>query len=128
MKRTKTTNKRLRAKLACSIACPPLKVDGLPLSYNPSFTLEAGRFGPAEHRKALADSEMITSLLRKYPREMSEIVNLVLSGQMDAAVKMAPKIGLTEQAFQRNGGGMLYWLMIAFVGGVILGYAATHKS
>jgi hypothetical protein len=126
MKQTKIVNKRGSTKLACSIACPPVKVDGLLLSYQPSFTLEADRFGPAELKKALADSEMITSLLREYPREMSEIVNLVLSGQMDAAVEIALKIGLTEEAFQRNGGGLWWWLIVV-VGGAILITAATKK-
>jgi hypothetical protein len=105
-----------------------MEVDGLAVSCQQAFAIEMGRFGPKEMKKALADSEMITSLLRKCPREMSEIVNLVLSGRMDAAVEIAPKIGLTEQAFRRNGGGMLFWIMIALAGGAIFAAAATHKS
>ena len=55
---------------------------------------------------------------------MGEIVNHVLAGQMDAAKKVALRIGLTEEAFQRNGGGMLYWFLIAVVGGAIFTCAA----
>ena len=126
MKTPRAVKTREKAKLAFSIRCPSLTVDGLPLGFQPSFALEVGRFGPTEIKKALADSEIITSLLREHPEEMAEIVNHVLAGQMDSAKKVALRIGLTEEAFQRNGGGMLFWLAIAFTGGFIIGYAATH--
>jgi hypothetical protein len=126
MKRTKITNKRGRTKLACSIACPSLTVEGLPVSYHPSFTLEVDRFGPRELKKALVDSEMITSLLRQHPEEMSKIVNLVLSGQMDRAFEIARKIGFTEEAFQTNGGGFLLIGLIIIASAAMLIYKATH--
>jgi hypothetical protein len=125
MKTMKATKTRPgKTKVAISIAPSPMIVDGLPISYHPSFSVEVGQFGPVELKKALADAEMITSLLRKHPKEMSQVVNHVMAGKMEDARKMALKIGLTEEAFQQNGGGMLFWFMIMVAGGVIFGCAA----
>lgn len=74
---TETTNK---AKLIASITRTPMELDGLPVSSSQSFTVELGPFGPTEVKKALADSEMITSLLREYPTEMASIVNDTMGG------------------------------------------------
>ena len=122
MKTARTTKNT--TKVSVSIACPSLKVDDLPVSFRPSFALEVGRFGPAEVKKALADFEMITSLLRKHPKEMSKMVNHVLAGQIGAAKEIALRIGLTEEAFKRNGGGMLFAICIAIAYGGIFAYAA----
>jgi len=120
MKTKKATKTRPgKTKVAISIAPSPMIVDGLPITYHPSYSVEIGQFGPAEVKKALADSEMITALLRKHPKEMSQIVNYVLAGKMEEAKNIALKIGLTEEAFQENGGGMLFWFGIMVVGGVI---------
>ncbi len=43
------------------------------MSYNHSFAMEVGPFGPREVKKALADSEMVISLLREYPKEKSSV-------------------------------------------------------
>lgn len=120
----RVTKRRGTAKLTASITCYPVEMEGLPLSYQPSFAFEVGRFGPAEVRKALADSEMITSLLREHPKEMAAIVNHVLAGEMQAAKELALKIGMTEEAFKENGGGPLFWAAIAFCGGAIWACAA----
>ena len=113
-----------KAKLAATITCSPIETDSLPHSYQPSFAIEMSQFGPAEIRKALADSEMITTLMREHPEEMTAMVNHVLAGEMQAAKKLAEQIGLTEEAFQKQGGGILFWIAIAFVGGAILTCAA----
>jgi hypothetical protein len=123
MKR-KTSN---RAKLAVAITRSAREVDGLPLSYDQSYAIEVGPFGPKEIRKALADSEMITSLLRAYPKEMASIINDTLAGRTDAARESAFRIGFTEEAFQENGGGLLFWLGIALFGGFIFAAAAFSK-
>ncbi|MEQ1544622.1 hypothetical protein [Methyloglobulus sp.] len=113
---TETAN---RAKLTASITRNPLKLDGLSVSLDQSFTVEFSPFGPMEVKKALTDSEMITSLLREYPTEMASIINDTFAGRMEAAKATALKIGLTEEAFQEAGGGMLFWIGIAFCAGVI---------
>ena len=77
-------------------------------------------------KKAQVDAEMIASLFREHPKEITAIANHLASGQRAAATEIASKIGLTEEGFQEKGGG-LWWYVIAFVGGFIIGYAATHK-
>jgi len=120
----KTRNK---AKLTAGITCSPVEVDGLPVSYQQSFAIEMGRIGPKEVKKALADSEIITSLLREHPKEMAAIVNDILAGRTETARESALRIGLTEEAFQEKSGGMLFWIGIAFCAGAIFTAAALSK-
>ena len=112
------------AQLRISMNCPRKDIDGLPVSYQPSFSLEVRHFGQAELRKALADSKMITSLLQEHPDEMGKIVNHALVGEMQVAKELALRIGMTEETFQQHGGGLLWWILIAVVGGAIYGCAA----
>jgi hypothetical protein len=116
-----------RVKLTGHVTRTPVEIDGLPLDYQEAFSIGVGQFGPEEMQKALVDAETIASLLRKYPKEMASISNNVLSGHTDDARKLAVKIGLTEETFQQNGGGLLFWIAIAFVGGFILTAAAFSK-
>jgi hypothetical protein len=113
-----------KAKLAASITPASREMEGLPVSYQPSFSFEVSQFGPAEIQKALADSERITLLLREHPKEMAAIVNHVLAGETHAAAELAMKIGFTEDAFRENGGGILFWCAIAAVGTCIFLCAA----
>jgi len=119
-----TTTTVDKAKFIASLTRGPVRLDGLPVSYDQSFAIEFSAFGPVELKKALTDSEMVTSLLRENPTEMAEMINHILGGRTDAAKATALRIGFTEEAFQKNGGGMLFWLGIALCGGFILGYAA----
>jgi hypothetical protein len=103
-------------------------VDELSASYHESFSLEVGAVGPKEIKKALADSEIITKMLREHPKEMAAILNDFLAGRTEAAREAAVRIGLTEEDFQRQGGGLLWWFMIGFAAGMIIGAAATQKQ
>ena len=116
-----------KTKLAASIICPPVEIDGLPTNYQQSFAIEIGQLGPEELKKALADSEMVTSLLREHPNEMMAIVNDVLMGRTEAARQSAVRIGLTEEAFRERGGGLLFWCGIIICGIMIYGAAATQR-
>jgi hypothetical protein len=118
---------RNAAKLTASITRSPVDVDELSASYHESFALEVGQIGPKEIKKALADSEIITKMLREHPKEMTAIINDFLAGRTEAAREGARKINLTEEAFQRQGGGLLWWFMIGFAAGVIIGAAATQR-
>ncbi len=118
---------RDKTKLAASIICPPVEIDGLPTNYQQSFAIEIDQLGPEELKKALADSEMITSLLREHPNEMRAIVNDVLMGRTEAARQSALRIGLTEEAFQERGGGVLFWCGIVVAGIMIYAAAATQR-
>jgi hypothetical protein len=115
-----------KTKLTATISSSPVELDGMPVSYQQSFAIEMGRIGPEEMKKALADSENITSLLRQYPKEMSAIVNDILAGRIESAKASASRIGLTEEAFQEKGGGMLFWIGIAFCAGAIFAAAAFN--
>ena len=57
---------------------------------------------------------------------MTAIVNDFLAGRTDRARHAAVRLGLTEEAFQQQGGGLLWWCVIALVGGMILGCAAFN--
>jgi hypothetical protein len=88
---------------------------------------EIGKFGPGEIELVLHDSEMISSLLRDHPTELTEIINNALTGRTEAAVTLASQIGLTEEAFHQRGGGPLFWIAIAICAGAIFAGAATNK-
>jgi hypothetical protein len=114
------------AKLSVSLEHYPFDADGMPATYRGSVELQVPRFGPQEMKKAQRDAEMIATLFRQHPKEIIAMTNHMLAGQSAAAREIASTIGLTEETFQKNGGG-LWWLLIAFTGGAILGYAALHK-
>jgi hypothetical protein len=116
------------ATLTASIARSAVETDGLPISSQQSFAIDVGQIGAKEMKKALADSKIIASLLQEHPKEMAAIANDVLAGRTDAAQQLAERIGLTEEAFQRKGGGLLSWLVIAFLAGAIIAAAATTKA
>jgi hypothetical protein len=114
------------AKLTVSLERHPFDADGLPASYRDSVELQVGRFGPREMKKAQVDAEMIASLFRKHPKEITAMANHMMAGRTIAAREIASTIGLTEEVFQENGGG-LFWVAIIVVGAAILTYAALHK-
>ena len=123
-KNIRTTNPK--AKLTISLERHPFDADGLPARYRELVELQVGRLGPREMKKAQVDAEMIASIFRKHPKEITAIANHMMAGRTVAAREIASTIGLTEEAFQENGGG-IWWYIIMFVGGVIYGYVATHK-
>ena len=44
---------------------------------------------------------------------MTEIINNTLTGRTAEAVKLAEQVGMTEEAFQKKGGGPIFWGAIA---------------
>ncbi len=125
---TKTIGKAgPKAKLTVSLERHPFDVDGLPASYRHSVELLVGRVGPREMKKAQVDAEMIASLFRKHPKELTAIANHVAAGETAAAMEIASTIGLTEERFQEHGGG-LWWWIILIVGVAILTWAAETRK
>jgi hypothetical protein len=98
------------------------------INYQDAFTFDVGEFGREEIELALHDSEIFSALLRNHPAEMAEVMNEVLAGHTETAVRLAARIGLTEEAFHRRGGGPLIWGAIAFCAGVIFAAAAFSGS
>jgi len=113
--------------LAVSLTRAPVKLDGLPLGFGEALTLEYGAYGPSEIKKALADTEIVASLLRKYPDEMAGMINDALAGRHESAKAVARKIGFSEEAFKEQEGGYLFCAGIILFGAFILGYAAFHE-
>jgi hypothetical protein len=115
-----------KAKLTIGLERHPFDADGMSARYREFVELQVGRLGPREMKKARADAEMMASLFRKHPKEITAMANHMMAGRILAAREIASTIGLKEEAFQENGGG-IWWYLIYFVGVVILVYAATHK-
>jgi hypothetical protein len=67
---------------------------------------------------ATRDSEILAEILTGHPHEFCQIVSAVTAGKFKEAQKLAEKIGLTEEYFIRQGGGM--W---AIVIGIAIGCA-----
>lgn len=73
----------------------------------------------AEHiALAAKDAEIIQGIFKDKPKEVEEIVSLVVAGKFKEAQKIAERIGLTEDYFVKQGGGM--W---AIVIGIAIGCA-----
>jgi len=115
-------------RLEARITNPAAQIEGVPARWEQTFAIDIENFGPEEIRKALADSEYVTSLLRDHPEEMRLIFNEALGGRIGNANREAAKIGLTEDAFRTAGGGWLFWAGIAVAGAIILAYAAFSES
>jgi hypothetical protein len=118
-----------RFKLTGHISRPLVEVGTrhIHTNYQEAFEFDIGQFGPSEIELVLHDSELISSLLRNNPAEMTEIINNVLTGHTEAAVRLASQIGLTEEAFHQRGGGPFFWVAIALCAGAIFAAAATTK-
>ena len=114
------------AKLTVSLEAHRFDADGLPASYRESIELQVGQIGAREMKKAQVDADMIASLFRKHPKEITAMMNHTMAGRSVAAREIASTIGLTEEGFQKEGGG-IWWYLIIFVGAAIYGVAATHK-
>jgi hypothetical protein len=119
-----------RFKLRAEISRPPVEIGTRHIHINnqEAVAFEIGKFGPAEMELVIHDSEVMTSLLRNHTTEMTEIVNNVLTGRTEEAVRLASRIGLTEEAFHQRGGGPIFLVAIAFCAGVIFAAAATTKK
>ena len=115
-----------KAKVTIGFEGNRFDADGMPASYRESIELQVDRIGAREMRKAQVDAEIIASLFRKHPKEITAMVNHMMAGRRQTAREIASTIGLTEETFQEKGGG-LWWFLICFVGGAIYVYAATHK-
>ena len=108
--------------LAVTLKRTPHDIDGFPVALGESFTIDVsklGKLGRSEIAKALADSEMMATLLRQNPDEIASIVNDVFAGRVTSAAEAARQIGFTEENFQRNGGGYVMVAAIAFVATII---------
>ena|SRR3712207_3270663 len=119
-----------KMKLVASIISPSVEIDGLPINHQQSFAIELDQLRSEELTKALADSEMvtsITSLLREHPSEMTAIVNDALMGRTEVARQTAVRIGLIEEALPEQRNSVVVWCAIIVVACAIVAMAATQR-
>jgi hypothetical protein len=100
---------------------------GIQANHEETFGFEIGQFGPEEIDLVLHDFEVFTSLLQNHRTEMTEMFNKAMTGHTAEAVKLAEQLGMTEEAFQKKGGGPIFWGAIAILAGAIFVIAATTK-
>ena len=74
------------------------------------------------HVLALAtrDAELITALWQKHPEEMSAIFQEVTTGKMASASRRSKAIGLHEDNFTANGGGLWALVIVIAVAAALL--------
>jgi hypothetical protein len=99
--------------------------EGFPVSHQSLATIDLGVREPmrsTDMGKVVADAEIVASLLKDHPDEMVEIFNSIVAGRTDETKEIATRLGLNEESFQQQEGGM--WFYIAMVGVVILGCVA----
>ncbi|MFJ6760756.1 MULTISPECIES: hypothetical protein [unclassified Streptomyces] len=99
--------------------------EGFPVSHQCLATIDLGAREPmrsTDMAKVVADAEIVTSLLKDHPDEMVALFNSIVAGRDDEAKEIATRLDLNEESFQRQEGGMWFW--IGMVGVVILGCVA----
>jgi len=116
------------ATITISITRPPVDVDTLPVSSHESYSIDFRQLTSADLIKVRVDSDLFNALLRDKPEEMIAMANDVLAGRADSARKRAASLGFSEEEFQRQGGGLLFWCGIVFCGLMIFAAAATQRQ
>lgn len=83
-----------------------------------TFMTHTGRFEfppdfpPEGVRRAQVDAEIIATKLRDNPDEMRALLQAVGTGQGEEAHRLVGELGLTESDFQKQGGGILWGVVI----------------
>jgi hypothetical protein len=67
---------------------------------------------------ATKDTEILTKILKEHPEEIVSIMEDITSGKLSDAKKAAAEIGISEENFINQGGGM--WAVIAIAIGCAL--------
>jgi len=68
------------------------------------------------------DFTLLADILGRYPRETTEVIDCVLTGEMSRAQELASKIGLTEKEFQEREGGLPFLLIVICIGCLFLAH------
>lgn len=116
------------ATITISISRPPVDVDTLPVSSQESYSIAFRQLTAADLSKVRVDGDLFNAFLRDKPEEMIALANDVLAGRTDKARKRAASLGFTEEEFQRQGGGLLFWCGIVACGIMIFAAAATQRQ
>ena len=83
------------------------------------------RCNKADLAKMRKDCEILQEMIDKRPKELSALLQQVSQGNLAEAEKTAANLGLSEEAFVKAGGGLL-WLAIPIAVGILLAPRAAY--
>jgi len=69
---------------------------------------------------AAKDAEILLSILKDKPKEVEEIVSAVGAGNFKETQKIAERIGITEDYFVKQGGGLFALVIVIAIGCALL--------
>ena len=93
-----------------------------------SYSIAFRQLTAADLSKVRVDGDLFNAFLRDQPEEMIAMANDVLAGRHESARKRAAALGFSEEEFQRQGGGLLFWAGIIVCGIMIFAAAATQHQ
>jgi hypothetical protein len=70
-------------------------------------------FTPEHIKRAQKDCEILGEKLRTHPAEVTAILDSILANKFDHARRMAHEIGISEESFVEQGGGLLWLVVVA---------------
>jgi hypothetical protein len=89
------------------------EMDGLPLSTDHVTRIQLPeRLSPADLSRMRTDFELLAAALRDYPAEMTNLLEAHFRKDIASSRKIAETIGLSEQSFKAQGGGII-WALVA---------------
>lgn len=91
-----------KTTVTTTISPPPVMLDILPVSSRQTFTIEVESFGLEHIKKALADSEALTHMLRDHPEEMVALVNDTFAGRTESAKRTLPRLACQKKHFKTS--------------------------
>ena len=116
-------------RINISVQYGPRDLDSIPLGRQESLSLDLSGLksvGESELQKAIADHQILGAILREHRAEIGAILNDILAGRREEAKARAHAIGLTEEAFQRQSGGLIWLVAIAVAAGILLYPREAH--
>lgn len=82
-------------------------------------------FDPSHIERMQRDCEMLAGIAKKSPDRLREFHNAALRNDFGSATRIANEIGLQEEQFYADGGGMWGWIALA---AVVIVVAASVQS
>ena len=72
------------------------------------------KFHPGDIKRAQRDCEILAETLKNNPKEAAELFQCIVDNKLDEARQLSIKLGIDEQKFIENGGGLM-WLVVIVV-------------
>lgn len=117
----RASKKPLRGTVAIGVAGAGEPQSMFEVAAGRSIRVEIPESFAAEHvALAARDSELLTGIFKKHSHDLCQIVYAVNEGKFTEAKKMAEKIGLAEESFVRQGGGLWGLIIVLGIGAALL--------